>query len=105
MIDQARVAELRDEVGSDDLVEVVQLFCEEVEETLQRLASHPASGLADDLHFLKGSALNIGMTEVGRLCQSAEMTLRTDPAAVPDIADIALAFRKSRQALYLELDG
>lgn len=104
MIDHARVSELRAEVGSEDLAEVVQLFCEEVEETLDRIMSHPSPSLAEDLHFLKGSALNIGMTELGALCQSAERTLRADPAAQPDLPGIATAFRKSRQALYLEID-
>lgn len=104
MIDRARVDELRTEVGPEDLAEVVLLFCEEVEETLDRITAHPSPSLAEDLHFLKGSALNIGMTELGALCQTAEKSLRADPQAQPDLAAIAAAFRKARQALYLEID-
>lgn len=104
MIDRTRVDELRDEVGIAEFAEVVQLFCEEVEETLTRVQAHPSGALADDLHFLKGSALNIGMAEVGALCQKAEQTLRADSSASPDIAGIASAFCKARQALWLELD-
>lgn len=104
MIDRARIDELRAEVGAEDLTEVVQLFCEEVEETLGRIIGHPSPSLAEDLHFLKGSALNIGMTELGALCQTAEKSLREDPAGSPDLAAIAAAFRKARQALYLEVE-
>jgi HPt (histidine-containing phosphotransfer) domain-containing protein len=105
MIDRARVNDLRDEVGAEDLAEVVRMFCEEVEETLDRLRSRPSRSLADDLHFLKGSALNIGMSEVGTLCQSFEASLRADPSAIPDVARIATAFARAREALLLELDG
>lgn len=104
MIDRERLAELRNEVGADDLAEVVDLFCEEVEETLDRIRAHPSASIGDDLHFLKGSALNIGMSEVGRLCLQAERAWRMDASSLPDIAPIAQAFRKARQALYLELD-
>lgn len=105
MIDRARIDELRTEVGVQDLAEVVQMFCEEVEETLDRLCAHPSPSLAEDLHFLKGSALNIGMTELGALCKGAETALRSDPDARPDLGAITAAFRKARQALYLEIDG
>jgi HPt (histidine-containing phosphotransfer) domain-containing protein len=105
MIDRERLAELRHEVGTDDLTEVIALFCEEVEETLDRIITHPSASLGDDLHFLKGSALNIGMSEVGQLCLEAEKAWRKDAPSLPDIATIAQAFRKARQALYLELDA
>ena len=105
MIDRERLAELRHEVGTDDLTEVIALFCEEVEETLDRIISHPSASLGDDLHFLKGSALNIGMSEVGQLCLEAEKAWRKDASSPPDIAPIAQAFRKARQALYLEVDA
>lgn len=103
MINRARIEELRDEVGAEDLAEVVAMFCEEVEETLDRIAAHPYPAFADNLHFLKGSALNIGMSEVGELCQAFEKSLRTDPSDIPDIGLIAAAFHKARAALYLEL--
>lgn len=105
MIDHARLAELMEEVGGDDLAEVIGLFCEEVEETLDRLGRHASPTLADDLHFLKGSALNIGMSDVGEMCRLAEQSLRADPSVPPDIDAIAQAFQQARQALYREMGG
>lgn len=99
MIDHDRIAELREEVGENDLAEVLQLFCEEVEETLERLAKGVFGDLAEEMHFIKGSALNIGMTEVGRLCQQAEKALRADAGCKPDIAPIAGAFRNAKGAI------
>ncbi len=103
MIDRTRVGELRQEVGEDDLAEVVVLFCEEVEETLGRIQAPAARIVPDDLHFLKGSALNIGLIEMAGLCQLAEKALRSDPGATPDIPEIAQAFAKARQALFREI--
>ena len=99
MIDHVRLAELREEVGEDDFAEVLQLFCEEVEETLDRLAKGVFGDLAEELHFIKGSALNIGMTEVGHLCQKAEKALRVAVGSRPDIAPIVDAFRSAKDAV------
>ena len=99
MLNQARIAELREEVGDDGFAEVIEIFCEEVEEVLDQLDAADATVLAERLHFLKGSALNIGMEQVGTLCLMAEGRLRTDSGSVPDIASIRDAYAASRQEL------
>ena len=96
MIDARRIADLRDEVGSDDLAEVVALFCEEAEEVLAALDD---GSTIEQLHFLKGSALNIGMTGVGALCLAEESRLRDDALARPDIDAIRDAYLAARSAL------
>ena len=61
MICWERVNELREEMGADDFQEVVGLFLEEVEEVLVRLQSNPdPAAYEQDMHFLKGSAMNLG---------------------------------------------
>jgi len=73
MIDWERVEELKQEVGADDFAEVVELFLEEVEDTITRMKDTPTLGtLEDDLHFLKGSALNLGFSRFSSLCQTGE---------------------------------
>ena len=68
MIDWERVADLRSEVGEDDFFEVVDMFLEEVEEVIDRLTSSPEPArFEDDLHFLKGSALNLGFRHFSAL--------------------------------------
>lgn len=103
MLDKARLSELREEVGDSDIAEIVGLFCEEVEETLERLIGAARPPTPDDFHFLKGSALNVGMIQLGALCRSAETALRKDPGATPDIATITVAFRNARAALVAEM--
>ena len=73
MIDWTRIAELRAEIGEDDLQEVVGLFLEETDEVVARLSGAvAASALEADLHFLKGSALNLGFSALADLCQQGE---------------------------------
>ena len=99
MINQSRLDELREEVGPDDLAEVIELFCEEVEEVLAALDATTQESLPDQLHFLKGSALNIGLDQVGELCRMEEQRLKTDPDRPPDVAAIRQAYADARQVL------
>ncbi len=73
MIDWKRVAELRDEIGAEDFGEVVDLFLEEVEGEIAVLRGGCAEdALESRLHFLKGSALNLGFRAFSTLCQNGE---------------------------------
>lgn len=73
MIDWDRVNELRDEVGAEDFNEVIGIFLEEVEETMVRMISTPnLAALEEDMHFLKGGALNLGFKKFSELCQAGE---------------------------------
>lgn len=95
MIDWERIDELKEEVGLDDFVEIASLFLEEVEEILASLSTiqNPAA-LSDNFHSLKGSALNLGFSEMARLCALAEAD--ADPSHASDIIAI---FESSRDGL------
>ena len=99
MIDWDRVQELKDEVGEEDFAEVLELFFTELDETLNGLGDLSGTPLAEALHFVKGSALNIGLSELGRLCLDAETMLAKADATQIDIATIREAFAASRVAL------
>ncbi len=99
MINTARIQELKDEVGEDDLIEVIELFCEEVEEVLDTLETTDPAQMPAQLHFLKGSALNIGLDAVSSLCMEQERHLKSDPNAKADIEGIRAAYTASKAAL------
>ena len=93
MIDWDRVMALRDEVGAEDFAEVVDLFLEEVDEALGRLSAKltPAA-LSAEMHFLKGSALNLGFAEFARLCQQGEkIPAKADLAAIRETYTVSKA--------------
>lgn len=103
MIDWDRVAQLRDEVGPEAFGEVVELFLDEVDEVTGRIAAATdAERLRDDLHFLKGSALNLGFRDLGSMCHEAERAAAA--GGLPSVAPILACFAVSRKAFVGQLD-
>jgi HPt (histidine-containing phosphotransfer) domain-containing protein len=101
MIDWGQVKSLRDEVGPEDFEEVVELFLEEVEEVVERLkVSADTSTLEDDMHFLKGSAMNLGFESFSRLCQDGENLSAQGEADTLDVGSV-LACYASSKAVFL----
>ena len=104
LIDWAQVASLRDDVGEEDFDEVVGLFIEEVETELAGLA--PDAGhmqLCNTLHFLKGSALNIGFKEMATLCGQGEAIAKNGVTDGIDIPLIAETFNASKAAFEAQI--
>ncbi|MEZ5911148.1 MAG: Hpt domain-containing protein [Paracoccaceae bacterium] len=98
MIDWDRVDELRNEIGEDGFGEIAAVFLEEVGDAIDRLAAATtAEGLAAELHFIKGGALNLGLGELGALCQHGEQAARVGQPA--DIDRIRQVFALSRAEL------
>lgn len=97
-IDWARIAQLRSEIGDEDFREVADLFLEEVSETVGRLnVSAPADTIAQDLHFLKGCALNLGFAALCDLCRQGEERAAGGRPDRVDIAAIVACFDASRK--------
>ncbi|PRY20667.1 hypothetical protein CLV78_11240 [Aliiruegeria haliotis] len=106
MIDWKRVCELREEIGPDEFDEVVDLFIEEVEMVMNRLRTDPRPGLyVEDLHFLKGCAMNIGFKLLARNCLTGEgIAAGGNPERV-DIAGIIECYETSKQAFLEGVEG
>jgi HPt (histidine-containing phosphotransfer) domain-containing protein len=104
MIDWRRVEELRDEIGADGFVEIADMFLEEAEGAVSELLA----GLPDDkvegkLHFLKGSALNLGLTDLAAICSDGERRAAAGQGGV-DAAQVAEVYRASRTQLLRRLN-
>ncbi len=104
MIDWERVADLRAEVGEDDFAEVVELFLEEVEEVIARLRVAPdIARYEEDLHFLKGSALNLGFQSFSGLCQIGEKQAAQGQAHLIEIGQVIEAYGQSKLVFLQDL--
>lgn len=104
MIDWARVAELRDEVGADDFDEVVELFLEEVQEVIDRIKTGVATdAIEPELHFLKGSALNLGFSELSGLCAKGEKDAANGDPDTAVLQQVVDTFTGSRDVFLQEL--
>ena len=104
MIDWKRVKDLRDEIGEDDFLEVVAMFLEETDEVVVQLDTAPdVASIEGQLHFLKGSALNVGLAELADLCQVGEKAAALGDAASVDIDQVIATYRSSKTVLLQSL--
>lgn len=104
MIQWSRVNELRDEIGAEDFAEVVELFLEEVECTIQELSpDSTADQMEQHMHFLKGSALNLGFSSFSDLCQDGERKSAKGETDTIDLPAIVKGFEQSKLVFMAEL--
>lgn len=90
LINWTRVHELREEIGDDSFDEVVTLFLDESDSVIARGG---AGFTPDDLHFLRGAALNLGFAELAAACSGTP-----DPRAITDL------YRQSKASLLAGAD-
>ncbi|MBJ3761563.1 Hpt domain-containing protein [Maribius pontilimi] len=102
MIDWSRIRELDQQLGRDDLVEIFDLFVEETAPIVTRLGAALTPD-PEDLHFVKGSASNLGLEHLAQLCRRGELALRNhtpfDTGALED------SFRTGCDTLRARLSG
>ncbi len=90
MIDWQRIEDLKGEIGEDAFPEVVELFVEEVDEVVTTLRDS-GSVSADQLHFLKGCALNLGFSGLAELCAAQEASSAGEAGPLIDCYIASLA--------------
>lgn len=101
VMDWNRLDELRSEVGADALGEVLALFLEETDDMADRLTgAYDPDTLADDLHFMKGAALNLGFDALADACRAGETALADTGAASVDIAAILDSYATAKAELH-----
>ncbi|QJF49745.1 Hpt domain-containing protein [Roseobacter ponti] len=94
MIDWDRVCALQSEVGAEDFDEVIELFLEEVDGEIDGLPGSPRETLAERLHFLKGSALNLGFRKFSELCRDGESKVAGSDTV--DVPGLVACYQQSR---------
>lgn len=89
-VDWDHLNALRDDIGAEDFADVVLLFFSEIGERLDGMRAGSALPSADDFHFLRGSAANLGFVDMVRACETAEARCRD--GAPPDLPTVLAAF-------------
>ena len=96
MIDHARLKELEDDFGAEDLSDLIDAFLIEAQEAVDTLdeliADWSERRNREQFHFLKGCALNIGATEFAKLCESNEKSAHR--LAEDDVEHVRAEFQK-----------
>ncbi|MDG4646879.1 Hpt domain-containing protein [Roseibacterium sp. SDUM158017] len=105
-IDWDRLMSLRHDIGEEDFADVAFVFFSEMDGKLLELLEDPTRRTADDFHFLRGSAANLGFVAMAEACETAEAACRE--GRVPDLDDVTGSFRGALaevQPRLPELDG
>lgn len=106
MIDWSQVKSLRNDVGHDEFDEIVELFLEEVEGIVEKLRERPnRADLENDLHSLKGSALNLGFASFSEMCQHGEKLSAKGKVEDVDLTGIVACFDSSRAKFLAEVSS
>lgn len=97
MIDWSRVNELVEEIGAEDFDEVVTLFLEEVGSAITALEAAAANPVVveEQMHFLKGAALNLGFESLAQLCMKGEKAAGANRPEVVSPAEVRKCFAAS----------
>ena len=101
MIDWTRLNDLRADIGEADFAAVAQVFVTEMRERLVVLAANPTAATAEDFHFLRGSAANLGLSDMVAACNAGEAACRA--GMPPDVAAVADAFAAAMIAIAAEI--
>ena len=97
MIDWERVSDLYDEIGAADFADVVEIFLEEVDEQIADFSDTMAPDkIEGKLHFLNGSALNLGFSAFASLCADGEKQARIKAFDSINMTEIVASYRASK---------
>lgn len=99
MIDWDQIKQLEEDVGAEDLADVVEIFIEEVDEAVDALRNGSAptgADLAAALHFLKGSAYNLGFKAFGDKCSDGEKDANAGSSDTVDLPGIVALYDVSK---------
>ena len=97
MIDWNQVKSLRNDVGHDAFDEIIDLFLDEVDDIVTKLRTAPQMAeLENDMHSLKGSALNLGFRTFSGLCQAGEKLSAEGNADKVNLPEIFNCFDQSK---------
>ncbi len=101
MINWQQARQLQQDVGKDEMAEVVELFISEVDEAIETLRNNYSTMAASEktaaFHFLKGCALNLGFNTFGAQCGLGEEITQSGKEPDFGITDFLDVYARSKQ--------
>ncbi len=98
MIDWSRIDEIEQELGADEVPELVAVFLDEVGDAMGPLAQNIQPSEAA-LHFLKGCALTLGFDDLAKLASDGEARKKASGDCCVDTVEICAAYQNEKSEL------
>jgi HPt (histidine-containing phosphotransfer) domain-containing protein len=105
VLDTNLFTELKDSMGADFIAELIDTYCEETPQLIQRLqealAQGDANGFRLQAHSIKSSSAALGAVELAALARALEMLGKAGDlsAAGPEVERLTRAYGKAANAL------
>ena len=98
MIDWGQVKELENGIGAEDFAEIVDVFIAEVDEAIDALRGSELAGeeLSSAMHFLKGSAANLGFSDLAAYCSEGEKKAQNGSSTEVDLTHVISLYENSK---------
>jgi HPt (histidine-containing phosphotransfer) domain-containing protein len=101
MINWARLLQLQEDVGKNDIHDIIILFEQELKQVIAQLPLQTdPEQMASNLHYLKGCALNLGFEDLADLCQAGYTRLSQSPRTGVTVAPILSAYEAAINELH-----
>lgn len=104
MIDWQQVQQLQEDVGKEEMEEVIELFMSEVDEAMEKLEANYAGMVPSDrsaaFHFLKGCASNLGFRAFGTKCSLGEEATKDGNDPSFQISELVAIYENSKQVFF-----
>lgn len=97
MIDWQQVNALCDDIGAVEFTEVVDLFLVEVDSAIENLTNRPEPLTEQEMHALKGNALNLGFQDFAGVCRASETLCTQGRPDLVDLARLVQAYQSERR--------
>lgn len=105
MLNWTTIKKLHHDIDPEDFDEIVDIFLGEMETEIQALRKDDCTDtIGCRLHFLKGSALNMGFETFSKLCTVGEQGLATPSTSGIDTFEIEECYKKSKTQFLRQLD-
>ena len=102
MIDWEQLMELLESFGAEEFEELVESFWAELDEAITALAElnlQDAGAIAAQMHFIKGAAANMGLSDVVNCVSAQEQAANAGHLDQIDIAKAAQVYAQSKATL------
>ena len=106
MINWAQVKQLEEDIGAEDFGDVVVMFIEEVDEAIDDLRPAPTlegEAMSSAMHFLKGSAANLGFKAFSDYCAAGEKLAESGASSDVDLVAVVHLYDESKQQFLSEI--
>lgn len=104
MIDWSRIDELKSDFGQDGLADLLPIFQDEIQEAIAKIETQAdAPSIMETAHFIKGSAANLGLSDLTTLCHDIEIAAKSGNVLTKEKSELRQKFDASMEQLLAQI--